>query len=45
MRTMVGKLRRNLGDYSEYPKYIFTEPRVRYRMPAGETGEAEPAEG
>ena len=43
VRTMVGKLRRKLGDVSEYPTYIFTEPRVGYRMPRGETGE-EPEE-
>ena len=29
MRTIVGKL----SDDSEYPTYIFTEPRVEYRMP------------
>ena len=41
VRTMVGKLRRKLGDDSEKPTYIFTEARVGYRMPAGdgETGE------
>ena len=38
VRTMVGKLRRKLGDDSEYPTYIFTEPRVGYRMPRGEGG-------
>ena len=32
---MVGKLRRKLGDDSEYPAYIFTEARVGYRMPRG----------
>ena len=36
VRAMVGKLRRKLGDDSEYPAYIFTEPRVGYRMPRGE---------
>ena len=40
VRTMVGKLRRKLGDDSEYPRYIFTEARVGYRMPRGE-GETE----
>ena len=42
VRTMVGKLRRKLGDDSEYPTYIFIEARVGYRMPRGE---GEPAEG
>ena len=37
MRTMVGKLRRKLGDDADNPTYIFTEPRVGYRMPEGET--------
>ena len=36
MRTMVSKLRRKLGDNTENPTYIFTEPRVGYRMPRGE---------
>ncbi len=35
MRTMMGKLRRKLGDDAQNPTYIFTEPRVGYRMPAG----------
>ena len=33
MRTMVNKLRRKLGDDADDPTYIFTEPRVGYRMP------------
>ena len=37
MRTMVSKLRRKLGDDADDPAYIFTEPRVGYRMPTGET--------
>ena len=37
MRTIVGKLRRKLGDDADNPTYIFTEPRVGYRMPEGET--------
>ena len=36
MHTIVGKLRSKLGDYSEFPIYIFTQPRVGYRMPKGE---------
>ena len=42
VRTMVGKLRRKLGDDSEYPAYIFTEARVGYRMPRGEGEAGEP---
>ena len=36
MRTMMGKLRRKLGEDVEQPRYIFTEPRVGYRMAKGE---------
>ena len=36
MRTIVGKLRRKLGDDADNPRYVFTEPRVGYRMPKGE---------
>ena len=36
MRTIVSKLRRKLGDDADNPIYIFTEPRVGYRMPKGE---------
>ena len=43
IRTTVGRLRRKLGDDSEYPTYIFTEPRVGYRMPAGD-GETDQSE-
>ena len=39
MRTIVSKLRRRLGDDADNPLYIFTEPRVGYRMPKGETKE------
>ena len=37
MRTIVRKLRRKLGDDARNPTYIFTEPRVGYRMLKGET--------
>ena len=37
MRTIVSKLRRKLGDDADNPTYIFTEPRVGYRMPRGKT--------
>ena len=37
MRTIVRKLRLKLGDDAGNPAYIFTEPRVGYRMPEGET--------
>ena len=36
MRTVVRNLRRKLGDDADDPTYIFTEPRVGYRMPKGE---------
>ena len=36
MHTMVSKLRRKLGDAAADPTYIFTEPRVGFRMPKGE---------
>ena len=36
MRAMVSKLRRKLGDNTANPTYIFTEPRVGFRMPRGE---------
>ena len=32
VRVFVGNLRRKLGDDARKPKYIFTEPRVGYRM-------------
>ena len=41
MRTIASKLRRKLGDNADNPAYIFTEPRVGYRMPKGETGDTE----
>lgn len=44
MRTIVVKLRRKLGDDAETPTYIFTEPRVGYRMPKGATQGAGPAD-
>ena len=37
MRTAISSLRRKLGDDAEDPTYIFTELRVGYRMPKGET--------
>ena len=39
MRTMVSKLRRKLRDDADNPTYIFTEPRVGFRMPRGTTEE------
>ena len=42
MRTVVSSLRRKLGDDADDPTYIFTEPRVGYRMPKGkEPGQLE----
>ena len=37
LRATVKNLRRKLGDDASAPRYIFTEPRVGYRMPKGET--------
>ena len=36
VRTIVKRLRHKLGDDAHNPKYIFTEPRVGYRMTKGE---------
>ncbi len=41
MRTVVSSLRRKLGDDADDPAYIFTEPRVGYRMPRAEAEAAE----
>ena len=38
MRTIVSKLRRELGEDTGNPTYIFTDHRVGYRMPKGEEG-------
>ena len=35
VRTIVTRLRGKLGDKASHPRYIFTEPRVGYRMPRG----------
>ena len=32
VRVFIGNLRRKLGDDARNPRYIFTEPRVGYRM-------------
>ncbi len=37
VRTIVTRLRHKLGDEANSPRYIFTEPRVGYRMPKSET--------
>ena len=42
MRTIVSKLRRKLGEDAENPRYLFTEPRVGFRMPRGEKPPATP---
>ena len=39
MPTIVSRVRRKLGDAADNPTYSFTEPRVGYRMPRGETEE------
>ena len=36
VRNVVKRLRRKLGDDADDPRYIFTEPRVGYRMATGE---------
>ena len=41
LRTIIRRLRVKLGDDADNPRYIFTEPRVGYRMPRGEEPEAE----
>ena len=38
MRTVISSLRRKLKDDSNNPTYIFTEPRIGYRMPKGGDG-------
>ena len=40
LRSVVKRLRRKLGDDAADPRYIVTEPRVGYRVAAGE-GEGE----
>ena len=35
VRTHMRRLRRKLGDDADNPRYIFTEPRVGYRLPPG----------
>ena len=42
LRTIVNKLRRKLGEDADNPTYIFTEPRVGYRMPEAEGPSGEP---
>ena len=37
IRNVVRRLRRKLGDDADSPRYVFTEPRVGYRMPKGES--------
>ena len=42
MRTVMSTLRRRLGDDADSPTYIFTEPRVGYRMASADSREANP---
>ena len=42
MRTVVSTLRRRLDDDANNPLYIFTEPRVGYRMARADSRGAEP---
>ena len=39
LRTIIRRLRARLGDDADNPRYIFTEPRVGYRMGKPETPE------
>ncbi|MCY4615306.1 MAG: response regulator, partial [Chloroflexi bacterium] len=41
MRTIVSKLRRKLGEDADAPRYVFTEPRVGFRMPTGRAPDGE----
>ena len=41
VRDVVKRLRRKLGDNADNPMYIFTEPRVGYRMAKGEPSDTE----
>ena len=41
IRTIASSLRHKLADDADSPTRIFTEPRVGYRMPKGETKESE----
>ncbi len=43
LRTIVSKLRRKLRDDADNPSYIFTEPRVGYRMPRGKPQVEDPS--
>ena len=40
VRNVVKRLRRKLGDDAADPRYIVTEPRVGYRMAAGDAADA-----
>ena len=42
MRTVISRLRRRLGDDADNPNYIFTEPRVGYRMARVDSRETNP---
>ena len=37
MRTVISSIRHKLGDDADNPTYVFTEPRIGYRMARGET--------
>ena len=43
LRSVVKRLRRKLGDDADEPVYIFTHPRVGYRMVAGDGLEQSPS--
>ena len=45
LRAFIKKLRRKLGDDAKEPRYIFTEPRVGYRMAESRKGHRSRATG
>ncbi|MYD87023.1 MAG: response regulator transcription factor [Acidobacteria bacterium] len=44
IRTVISTLRRRLGDSATNPRYIFTEPRLGYRMALPSAGGSAPEE-
>ena len=45
VRDVIKRLRQKLGDSTDTPRFIFTEPRVGYRMATTETGSGWPTSG
>ena len=42
MRTIISSIRHKLGDDADNPKYVFTEPRIGYRMAKAGASKAKP---